>query len=48
VLNNFKITQGFLTNTDRFVDRKEALKIALASGQSTKTSGSVLISEDIY
>lgn len=47
-LLKYKITQGFLTNTDRFVDRKEALEIALKAGQTTKKNGSILISEDIY
>lgn len=41
------VIQGFLTNTDRFVDREEALKIALNAGQTT-TTNSQLFSEDLY
>jgi len=42
--------QGFLTSFNRFVDRKEAAKIALASGQVNKLffSNETLYSEDIY
>lgn len=42
--------QGFLTSTGRFVDRKEAAKIALASGQIEKLnySDKELYSEDLY
>lgn len=42
--------QGFLTSTGRFVDRKEAAKIALASGQIEKLnySNKELYSEDLY
>jgi len=42
--------QGFLTNTNQFVDRKEAAKIALESGQIEKLSFSknYLFSEDLY
>lgn len=43
--------EGFLTNTNRFVDRKEALKIALVANQ-IKDIGNVrpigLHSEDLY
>ena len=39
--------QGFLTNTDRFVDRKEAAQIALDSGQ-IKEEVKKLFSEDLY
>lgn len=39
--------QGFITNTDRFVDREEASKIAFESGQ-TKELKKRLYSEDIY
>lgn len=41
------ITQGFITDTDRFVDREEALQIALKAGQTT-TTNSELFSEDLY
>jgi len=43
-------TQGFLTNYDKFVDRKEAFKIAVLAGQceGSLDSNSSLISEDIY
>lgn len=41
--------QGFITNTDRFVDRKEALNIAILAGQITKANyGDELYSEDLY
>jgi hypothetical protein len=39
--------QGFLTSRGRFVDRKEAMTIARAAGQTNKTKVS-LTSEDIY
>jgi len=39
--------QGFITNTDRFVTRKEAAEIALKSGQ-IKESNNCLFSEDLY
>jgi hypothetical protein len=39
--------QGFLTSDDRFVDRREAAKIALAAGQ-VKEELKVLFSEDLY
>ena len=46
-LDNNKIIQGFLTNLDRFVDRKEAGEIAFKSAQiSEKTN--CLMSEDLY
>ncbi|MBB6003878.1 hypothetical protein [Arcicella rosea] len=41
------ITQGFLTNTDRFVDRKEAAKIAFEAGQVPELYEQ-LISEHLY
>jgi hypothetical protein len=43
-------SQGFLTSRNRFVDRREAAKIAIASGQILKTEyeKGVLFSEDIY
>jgi len=42
--------QGFLTNTNRFVDRYEGAKIALACGQITKLNYSkdMMYSEDLY
>jgi hypothetical protein len=47
-----KNIQGFLTDDNRFVDRKEALKIALKANQvdSTKLGNSLigLFSEDLY
>lgn len=41
-----KSTQGFITNTDRFVDRIEAAKIAFNAAQSKLTD--TLFSEDLY
>ena len=42
--------QGFLTNINRFVDRTEGAKIALAAGQITKLqfSNALLYSEDLF
>jgi len=41
--------QGFLTNTNRFVDREEGAKIALSCGQIKELKyGSILYSEDLY
>ncbi len=40
--------QGFITSTGRFVDRIEAGKIALASGQCDRFKGNVLTSEDLW
>ena len=43
--------QGFLTNKGRFVDRKEALVIAIANKQvmdTTQIRGNNLYSEDLY
>lgn len=42
--------QGFLTNKNRFVDRKEAMQIALKAGQIQKGeySNTTLYSEDLY
>lgn len=39
--------QGFLTNKNRFVDRKEGGEIAFAAGQ-TETLKETLYSEDLY
>jgi predicted RNA-binding Zn-ribbon protein involved in translation (DUF1610 family) len=44
-------TQGFVTNLGRFVDRAEALKIAIEGNQISKDLGlkiSVLISENLW
>lgn len=40
-------TQGFLTNTDRFVGRREAAKIAFESKQINQIKEE-LFSEDLY
>jgi len=43
--------QGFLTNTNRFADRKEALEIALKANQVLNPNairGNDLYSEDLY
>ncbi|MCB1712421.1 MAG: hypothetical protein KDH96_08075 [Candidatus Riesia sp.] len=40
--------QGFLTNKNRFVDRKEAAKIWVANGGKLNYSDEDLYSEDIY
>jgi len=42
-----KQTQGFLTDTDRFVSREEAGRIAFEAGQ-TETLKTLLFSEDLY
>jgi len=42
-----RVIQGFLTSTDRFVDRNEAAKIAYESGQVSKLKKK-LFSEDLY
>lgn len=42
-----KYVQGFLTNTNRFVDRKEGGEIAFKSGQ-TKELKKTLYSEDLW
>lgn len=47
-----KIEQGFLTNTDRYVDRKEAYLIAAKAKQlilpRTNKPNTILLSEDLY
>ena len=54
ILNKNKLNsdiQGFITNTDRFVDREEAYKIAFEAGQIKDKKFSdtpILISEDLY
>jgi len=40
--------QGFLTNTNRFVDRKEACRIAILANQISDTQKETLYSEDLY
>tara|TARA_R110000796_G_scaffold1673_2_gene6933 strand:+ start:9131 stop:9430 length:300 start_codon:yes stop_codon:yes gene_type:complete len=40
--------QGFLTNKNRFVDRKEGAKIWIANGGELKYSKTDLYSEDLY
>ncbi len=42
--------QGFITNTGRFVDREEAARLALASGQikALKFQKNELFSEDLW
>ena len=40
--------QGFLTSKNRFVDRKEAYKIALRAGQVEEKEDKKLFSEDLY
>ena len=40
--------QGFLTSKNRFVDRKEAYKIALQAGQVEGKEREKLFSEDLY
>lgn len=42
--------QGFVTDMGRFVDRTEALQIALAAGQVIRRTGSgnILFSEDVW
>jgi len=39
--------QGFLTNTGRFVDRKEGMEIAFSAGQINERKN-LLYSEDLY
>jgi len=50
-ISKIKRTQGFITNKNRFVDRKEALQIALANNQVIdikQIRGNQLYSEDLY
>lgn len=46
-LGIFEKEQGFLTNTNRFVDRYEGAQIAWKAGQ-TKEELTRLFSEDLY
>ena len=45
-----KIIQGFLTDTDKFLDRKEAFKVAKNAKQIINNNliGSILTSEDLW
>ena len=49
-IDNPDIIQGFITSLGRFVNREEAAKIALESGQigELKYSKNKLFSEDLY
>lgn len=50
-ITKIKRTQGFITSTNRFVEREEALLIALANNQVldvTQLRGKQLYSEDLY
>jgi hypothetical protein len=40
--------QGFLTNKNKFVDRKEAARIAILAEQISDTQKETLYSEDLY
>lgn len=46
-LKSLEQVQGFLTNTDKFVDRVEAVEIAFQAGQ-IEEKVTRLISEDLY
>ncbi len=43
-----KYVNGFLTNKNRFVDRKEAAKIWLLNGNKLNYNDELLFSEDLY
>lgn len=45
---NSKEVQGFITSSQRFVDRKEAAKIFVSGGNKLKYSTNDLYSEDLY
>ena len=50
-INQLQEIQGFITNLNRFVDRKEGLEIALENNQVLNLSdvrGDNLYSEDLY
>lgn len=49
-LNRTKHVQGFLTSTNHFVTREEAVAIAFNAGQieNTKFNSKLLFSEDLY
>ncbi len=46
--SEYKVTQGFLTDKDVFVNRREAHAIAVLSGQAEPGGAKRLISEDLY
>lgn len=47
--DTFTEVQGFLTNKNRFLDRKEALELVKTNGQLTKSIiGGTLTSEDLW
>jgi hypothetical protein len=49
ILPRIENTQGFVTNEDRFVDRKEGWSVAVASGQiKFDDKENILFSEDLY
>ena len=41
-------SQGFITTTGRFVDRKEAAEIALSSGQISKSEDNFLMLKPFF
>lgn len=44
-----KVEQGFYTDQSRFIDRREAMELALSTGQLAKTTGfQELWSEDLW
>ena len=43
-----KVIQGFLTTDNRFLNRKESLKVAKSANQVTGTISKVLTSEDLW
>jgi len=47
-ISKLKIHQGFITNKNRFVEREEALTIALANNHVKDIRGNELYSEDLY
>lgn len=50
-LNNFEVTEGFLTDDHRFVDRYEAKRIAVAAKQlivPEEDTYPALFSEDVW
>jgi hypothetical protein len=45
---NNKEVQGFITSSQRFLDRKEAAKVFIASGGTLSYHNNLLFSEDLY
>ena len=45
---NYTDVQGFITSDNLFVDRNEAFKISVKSGQVKDRENKFLISEDLY